>query len=415
MKSWSCGITAIMILLSAGCAGPTQTLRVENIQSPVPATSILPQVTSTANGRLILSWLEPLAKGYSFRMAVRQAESWSEPRTIASSPDIIMFSADLPGVAEIEGGHLVAYWELTDLSKGDRFATSIQIAVSNDEGRTWSSPNSPYGDAHSGQHSFISAFPVGKELGLVWLDAEHRGFIPSAHGDGSRPGAIGLRYVSLDTEGKLGMDSFIDPIACECCPTSAAVTKRGPVVAYRDRGESSELAPEDVKGGTPTVRDIRITRLENGKWTEPRLVHPDNWVINLCPDNGPAVDATGNNVAVAWWTAANDQPKVQIAFSPDAGETFSPPIRIDNHAAEGQVTIAWLDGQRRAVVGWLEDHQTWARWVAVDGTLGTPVALGPAPRHTRLPRWIGGTREVFAVWSTQQDDKRSVRISRLRI
>jgi hypothetical protein len=142
-------------------------------------------------------------------------------------------------------------------------------------------------------------------------------------------------------------------------------------------------------------------------------VHADNWIINLCPDNGPAVDAIGNRLAVAWWTAADDRPHVSVAFSDDAGDTFGAPIRADMKAADGQVTIAAVDQGRSAVVGWLEDHQTWARWIGADGRLGPPISLGSAPNHARLPRWIAVNDSVLAVWNDETRGQRLVHMARL--
>jgi hypothetical protein len=53
-------------------------------------------------------------------------------------------------------------------------------------------------------------------------------------------------------------------VEIECCPTSAAVTARGPVIVYRDRVTPAGARPEDIRYDTPTVRDIHLVRLENG-------------------------------------------------------------------------------------------------------------------------------------------------------
>jgi hypothetical protein len=191
------------------------------------------------------------------------------------------------------------------------------------------------------------------------------------------------------------------------------VTARGPVIAYRDRVTPPATRPEDVHPETPTVRDIHVVRLENGRWTEPRRVHADNWVINACPDNGPAIDALGHDVVIAWWTAANNEPRAYVAFSGDDGDTFGSPIRVDAKAAEGQVTVALTDHGRSAIVGWLEDHQTWARRIDEDGRISLPVSLGAAPNHSRLPRWIASADGVIAVWTEEMKGLRAVRMARL--
>ena len=352
-------------------------------------------------------------------MAIHNGDEWSGVRTIAKGQNLSMFSADLPGVAELAGGTLLAYWELKDSRDGDPYATTIQTSLSKDEGRTWSPAVQPYGDALAGQHSFLSWFRDPDGLGLLWLDAQERSKVRHAsllhepQGNAGNMGSVGLRYAALNTEGRAIREAFIDPITCECCPTAAAVTARGAVVVYRDRQEAPGTQPSQVQDDRPTVRDIYIARLEAGHWTQPRLVHADNWVINACPDNGPAVDASGNNVAVAWWTGANDTPKVQIAFSSDAGDTFRPAIRVDAARGEGQVTVALLPRGRAAVVGWLEDGQTWARWVSSTGVAGPAVALGRSPHHSRLPKWIVDDHSVMAVWTSKVDEVSHVEVSRI--
>ena len=61
----------------------------------------------------------------------------------------------------------------------------------------------------------------------------------------------------------------------------------------------------------------------------------------------------GNLVAVGWFTAKDDSPKVQLALSTDSGEHFSAPILVSGPntigriiiaiLANGQVAVSWLD------------------------------------------------------------------------
>jgi len=405
-----------------GCRERPRSISVRGIQSPVPREGLTPQVTPVSDKKWILSWQSPLTGGgWSFSMAMHDANGWSEVRQIARGSDLSMFSADLPGVAVLSGDALLAYWELKDARDGDPYATSIRTAVSKDEGRSWSRPAQPYNGPLAGQHSFISSFSIDGGLGLAWLDAEERSKIRHSmtehggHDEGGGTGSIGLRYAALDGEGRVTGSAFIDPITCECCPTSAAISTSGPVMVYRGRRDPPGTKPSEVRTDRATVRDVYITRLSGGKWTKPHLVHADNWVINACPDNGPAVDAAGNSAAVAWWTRANDQPQVLVAFSSNAGDTFGPAIRVDAGNAEGQVTVTLLPDGKGAVVGWLEEGQTWARFVSATGHAGSVVALGPSPRHSRLPRWIAQGGGVLAVWTAKVNESRQVRIAQLTL
>ena len=114
----------------------------------------------------------------------------------------------------------------------------------------------------------------GAHYGLVWLDG----------GNDERPseqgGDMSLRFGAYAPDGRQTAESALDPRVCECCPTAAAVTSEGPIVAYRDRS-------------TNEVRDIYVTRLVNGKWTPARPVHQDDRRINACPVNGPSLSARG--------------------------------------------------------------------------------------------------------------------------
>jgi hypothetical protein len=187
------------------------------------------------------------------------------------------------------------------------------------------------------------------------------------------------------------------------------MTSRGPVVVYRDR----QPADGEVRDGQSEIRDIYLIRLERGRWTSPLRVNADNWLINGCPDNGPAVDASGERVAVAWWTAAGDSPMVKVAFSENSGDSFGAAIRLDQGRGDGQVTVALLENG--AVVGWLEKQETWARWVAPDGRMSAAVSLGASPLRSRLPRWVEKDGSIFAVWTAQvENGDKQIRAARLR-
>ncbi len=197
---------------------------------------------------------------------------------------------------------------------------------------------------------------------------------------------------------------LIDERVCDCCQTDVAVSASGPVVVYRDR------SPEEV-------RDIYVTRLVDGQWTEGVPVHRDGWVIPACPVNGPAVAARGDELAVAWFTGAGDEPKAQLAFSSDGGVNFGDPVRIDEGRALGRVDVLWLDNGS-ALVMWLERRprggEVLVRQVWPDGRMGDEalVTTTSAGRDSGFPRMIqdGMGRMVFA-W-TQTGEDRRVRVAR---
>ncbi len=186
-------------------------------------------------------------------------------------------------------------------------------------------------------------------------------------------------------------EAEIDERVCECCQTSAALTSEGPIAVYRDRSPTE-------------VRDIYMVRQVNGSWTKPQPVFADNWEINGCPVNGPAVAADGSRVAVAWFTGAANTPRVKMAFSQDAGATFSQPIQVDDGENVGRVdTLLLPDGS--ALVCWLagnvEGGAIKVRRVSADGRVGPPTVIAQTniSRSSGFPRMARLGNHVHFAWT----------------
>jgi hypothetical protein len=184
-------------------------------------------------------------------------------------------------------------------------------------------------------------------------------------------------------------------------------------VVYRDREVPADVDRSGVQYDQNVIRDIAVARYEGGRWTAPRLVHADGWEFNGCPNNGPAVAASGERVVVAWMTGVGGKTALYAAFSTDAGDHFGEPIRVDDGKAVGQVTVALTE--HGAIVGWLEDNNVMARRLAPEGSRGPARILGPSAGRTRLPRWSGDGDTVLAAWlEGNGSDAATIRLARLR-
>ena len=140
-----------------------------------------------------------------------------------------------------------------------------------------------------------------------------------------------LYTTMVSRTGTLGPELQIDDRTCDCCQNAAVVTANGPIIAYRNRSDDE-------------IRDIYITRRVNGKWLPGVPVYADKWHIEACPVNGPAVAAVGNRVALAWFTAANDSPRVKVVFSDNGGAHFSAPVQAiggnpAGHVDDGECSV----------------------------------------------------------------------------
>lgn len=357
------------------------TLTVEPLPPPTGAGSTSPKLT-VGDGRTILSWLELTESGATLTFAERTSSGWSEPRVVRSGSDLVVNDADVPSVRPLSGGTLVAHWLQED--GPDPEAYTLPLSWSRDGGRTWSQPTYPHHDKTQTQHGFASLFQApGAGLGLVWLDG--RG--TSATRPDAPEGSMALWAAVYGLDGRQTGEKAIDSRVCECCQTSVTTTSEGVIVAYRDRSADE-------------VRDIYVTRFDGNQWSAPAAVHADGWQINGCPVNGPAVDARGRDVAVAWYTAKNDEGQVLAVFSYDGGRTFGQPIRVDDRASLGRVGIALLaDGS--AVVSFVESgnpSQFRARRIEQHGTRSPAVTVANVS-GMQHPQLAQGRDELVFAWT----------------
>ena len=388
-RSVLAGLCALAI---AGCAREASTPEtptseayppspeVRLVATPAGSDSGRPRLSSTPDGGALLSWSEPAGDGYRLRYAVWADTGWASPQTADAGADWFVNWADTPGVAALPNG-LVAHTLVRQPTGG--YAYDVRVRLQ--DGPSWSPPVTPHSDGTAAEHGFVSVVPVDGRAGLVWLDGREQA---GGHGHGGGP--MTLRFATLGADGRLADEAVLDDRTCDCCPTAAAVTPRGPVVAYRDRSGDE-------------VRDIAVVRRVAGVWTEPAVVHADGWKIEGCPVNGPALASVGDRVALAWFTAAAS-PRVSVAFSDDAAATFGAPIVLDDSGPIGRVAVAALPSGA-AVVGWLDGDGEQAvlrtQRVEPDGALGPSleVARVPGGRATGVPALVAVGETVLVAWT----------------
>lgn len=420
-------------LVAYGCgAGPGERARaalpivdLEELETPAAPGSGQPNLAVGPDGRVYLTWLEPGDSAHhALRLAtlepaapeqaVRQPARWSAPTTIATGDDFFANWADFPSLAALPDGSLAAHW-LVRTGRGAAY--DIHLAHSTDGAASWSPALTPHRDGTVSEHGFVSLIPEPNGgVTAIWLDGRGYAAADAAASDTGNASAadhdahaeMALLATTIGPDGALGEEILLDRRTCDCCQTAAARTAAGPIVAYRDRSAEE-------------VRDIVVTRRINGRWTEPRAVHDDGWTIAACPVNGPALAAEGERVAVAWFTAARDTPRVRLAFSDDAGATFAPPIEIDDGAPAGRVGLALLpDGA--ALVSWIErvagSAEVRVRRVAPGASRGVDtysealtIATSSAERASGFPRMIRTGDQIILAWT---DPARPSRVHTVR-
>ena len=322
-------------------ANPSGDYRVEVWPLPAAAGSMSPDLSIASGGRLLLSWInrqQGRRNALQFSSYTDDGGWQSQPRTIAVGHSLVANWADTPHLLATPDGALWAQWlQSSDASPSGYDAV---LARSRDGGMRWEQLTRVNDDGLAAEHGFAALWPAGTDtLGIAWLDGRAQAATQSHGGGHHAGGAMQLRANQFDMSLDRGTDAVLDTMTCDCCQTDVALTDKGALLAYRDRGDDE-------------VRDIAVLRFEAGKWSAPKPVHADGWKIEACPVNGPAIAARGNAAVVAWYSEAGGTPALRIARSGNAGDAFEAPVLVE----QGKPLLGRVDVA-------LDDKQAWVAWL----------------------------------------------------
>jgi len=254
--------------------------------------------------------------------------------------------------------------------------TRLLLARSDDGGRSFTRPKALPDTDTPGNRGWQAIATVGDgQVVAIWLD--HRELARTAggaamdhagheHGAGPAQQADAAARAQLSKLffGNVEDASSARPLTggvCYCCKTSIAAGADGSIYA----------AWRQVYPGN--VRDIAFTmsRDRGRTFTPPLRVSEDQWVLDGCPENGPALAVDGRNrVHVVWPTlvasgTGQSEPTMALfhAVSTD-GRRFTGRERIPTEGvprhpgltvtARGDVVVAWDEqgtGYRRFALG----------------------------------------------------------------
>lgn len=396
------------LTLLGGCGGASAPADHGPLQVwplPAGAGSAQPDLSLAANGQLLVSWLRQQQDGRSaFQYAQFGSDgAWSPAKTIAVGRRFFVNWADTPHVLATPDGAIWAQWlQKVGEDAAGPYSYHVILSTSRDGGVNWSDPVRVHADDSASEHGFAALWPASaQQLGIAWLDG-------AAMAAGGR---MRLQATTVEpglTSSGEQAERTVDASTCECCPTDAALGAGGPVLVYRGRSQDE-------------IRDIFITRLQDGAWRTPVKVHADDWRIEGCPVNGPAVAAAGNEVLVGWFTGAGDVPTVKLARSTDAGDSFAAPLQLDSGGAVlGRVDVA-LDRQHAWALWLRQEGESQSLWLArFSPDLSSErervklADIAGGGRASGIPRLAVRDGTAFVVWTDVVDGVTQVRGVRYR-
>ena len=302
------------------------------IPATVGSNSSLPFLFSNGSETL-LSWVEKEGDSLiKLKYANWEAGKWQPSQHILQGTDWFVNWADFPMIAENKGN---LWSHVLKKSTSGTYSYDVKMNVSPKGSEAWDTNLPLHTDGTPTEHGFVTVLPYKEAFFVSWLDGRNT----EANTEGER-GAMTIRAAEVAADGTISNEAQLDAKTCDCCQTTGAITDNGPVVLYRDRSDTE-------------IRDIYIVREVNGEWTSPKAMYDDGWEIRGCPVNGPKAAALGNTLAAAWFTEAQQKPRVQLVFSADGGANFDAPIQIATGKVLGRVDVLLVD-THTAIVSWME-------------------------------------------------------------
>jgi len=310
-------------------------------------------------------------------------------------------------------------------SKG-KDGTAIVTARSDDGGRTFGETTLVPGGEAAGNRGWenVSVDAQGR-VRVLWLDhremamamppagaEHHHGHDASADAKKDSADAAQASKLYIATIGDASSPRLLLGGVCYCCKT--AIVSGGDGTLY--------AAWRHVFPGN--LRDIAFMASRDGGRTfgRPIRVSEDQWHLEGCPDDGPAMAVDGGNtVHLVWPTLVTDgpqgQPSIGIFYATSAdGGAFSPRARVPTEGlphhpqiivSGGTIYLAWdelKNGTRQAVVARRAVKETAAPFTRT--VLGTD-APGIYPS-------IAAVRAgALAAWSSGKEDA-VIRITTVR-
>ena len=356
---------------------PAPPIAFSDIPSPVNRRPVGISVTTAPDGAAWLSWIESdehanyALKFSTFNLAANQ---WSSPGSIVRGVPFLAFEWPeyFPTLAVGENGRATAVWFVGHAAHNVERAAFVSQTL--DGGKKWDNARPlTREETTSIEFAALVTLADGRVL-AAWIDG--RDFEKRE----KRVMQLFARVL-----GESGPDLLIDPSMPRFSRLSlSAFPDGGALLAYHGLNDDQRIT-------------VRTARFKGRAWDESRTLDPD-----VGRATGPRLASDGGRVAAAWFTAADNAPRVLASFSPDAGTRFLLRLRMDRGKPVGHVdTLILRDGAM--LVTWLEtDGSLWLRRITPDFTADEPIALAPAgtlsvktnPRLALLRDYAGGTEPV---------------------
>jgi hypothetical protein len=311
--------------------------------------------------------------------------TFSAPVSVNSVAEPVSASGESRPKIVVAGGRVYVSWSQP---LPQRFAGHIRFAVSTDDGKSFSAPQTINSDLNPITHRFdaLTATADGR-VALAWIDK--RDSEAAKQAGGQYTGAAIYVAESRDGGVSFSANRKLADHSCECCRIAIARDIDGtPVVMWRQ-----------VFG--KNTRDFALAR-----FGEPlQRVSEDGWSIDACPHHGGAlaVDSKGSR-HLAWFTGTDAAPGLFYRRMDDNMLPLPLPLAFgDPESQAGHPAV--LAGAQRVVLAWQEyDGKATSIRTMVSqdrgNTWGDPVAHASTTASADYPLLVAGRGRAWLIWNS---------------
>jgi len=232
-------------------------------------------------------------------------------------------------------------------------------------------------------------------------------------GSGARPvdGAVRAQMSKLYFSRGEDAARAVAAGVCYCCKTAVAAGTDGAIYA----------AWRHVYPGN--IRDIAFTISRDGgrTFSDPLRVSDDRWVLDGCPENGPAMAVDGRQrVHIVWPTlvggqAPDAEPTLDLFYASSTnGQSFTPRRRLPAQGLPRHVNIAALPDDSLVAV-WEEQAAGTRRVVLARARGGEPFTRRIVSGGERASYPVVASTETatLVAWTSESNGRSSIQVSRV--
>jgi len=331
------GSAVASIVFIAGCSRPAP----QRVELAVPDRANAHATLASDGTRVAAVWAATGSAGADIELAISTDDGrhFSNPVRVNDVTGEASVSGEQPPRVVLHDSHVDVVWVAKQNGIG-----VIRTARSTDGGTTFSAARTITPVGLTGARGWESAALADDgSLHVAWLDGRAAGAQPMTPTPMPVSTAAGAQHQHHHEGPAPRQDIFhavwngVDPLletrvaanVCFCCKTAIVAHQSDVYVAWRHLFD----------GG---VRDIAVAHsADNGRtFGQPIRASADNWKIDACPDDGPAMAIDGVGILhIVWPTLIREGNRDRMAIfhasSVDGGVTFSPRGRIDDGRGAG--------------------------------------------------------------------------------